>query len=212
MEPDHTGPLISSPSRRGFLSMATCGMGAVIAGAGIWGLGRAMAPSAEIVAAPRLRVDLKDVPIGEQRKVMFEGKPIFVRHLTKDQVAKVVAFDIAKLPDGTAQNGNLVASAPASLANRTVLFKGIYTVLWGLCPKWGCVPLFDDGNYGGWFCPCGAGHVDVLGRIRMGPVATNMRVPKHSVSRQGILTVMADQVGLSQDEIDRLVFGTPAKP
>ena len=190
--------------------MATCGMGTVTVGAGLWGLVRTLAASAEIVAAPELQINLSEVPVGEERRFMFEGRPIFVRHLTSEQVAQAAADDISKLPDATAQNGNLVGSAPANLANRTVLFSGIFTVLWGLCPKWGCVPLFDAGDYGGWFCPCGAGHFDVLGRIRKGPVATNMRVPRHSVSKQGILTLMLDQGGLSQEEIERLVFGSAA--
>jgi len=208
MEPYDNSQLAKPRSRRDFLTIATCGMGAVTVGAGVWGLGRAMSPSAAIVSAPELLVDLKDVPVGDQRKFMFDGKPVFVRHLTKDQVVEASRFDVRKLPDGLAQNANLVETASASVTNRTVSFNGIYTVLWGICPRGFCVPIFDTGDFGGWFCPCGGAHFDVFGRVHKGTSLRNMRIPRYRLSEQGVLMVPKKQGGISQEELDRLVFGS----
>ncbi|TLP67709.1 ubiquinol-cytochrome c reductase iron-sulfur subunit [Parasedimentitalea maritima] len=208
MIPDDKTGTTSQPSRRDFLTMATCGMGAVTVGAGIWGLGRTLAPSAEIVAAPELQIDLSEVPVGEYRTLRFDRKLIFLKHLTKEQVTIDATYDVGKLPDGLAQNANMVEGSPASFENRTVSFNGVFTVLWGKCPRGFCVPLADAGDYGGWFCLCGGAHFDAVGRVRRGSSPWNMRIPRHRVSKHGILTVTSDQGGLSQEELDRLVFGS----
>ena len=45
----------------------------------------------------------------------------------------------------------------------------------GVCTHLGCVPLGQEGEYGGWFCPCHGSHYDTAGRIRKGPAPENLR-------------------------------------
>ena len=47
----------------------------------------------------------------------------------------------------------------------------------GVCTHLGCIPLGQQGEYGGWFCPCHGSVYDTAGRIRKGPAPENMAVP-----------------------------------
>jgi ubiquinol-cytochrome c reductase iron-sulfur subunit len=47
----------------------------------------------------------------------------------------------------------------------------------GVCTHFGCVPLAEAGDFGGWFCPCHGSHYDRAGRIRRGPAPENMHIP-----------------------------------
>ncbi len=40
-----------------------------------------------------------------------------------------------------------------------------------VCTHLGCVPLGQQGDFGGWFCPCHGSQYDTAGRIRRGPGA-----------------------------------------
>jgi ubiquinol-cytochrome c reductase iron-sulfur subunit len=46
-----------------------------------------------------------------------------------------------------------------------------------VCTHLGCVPLGQQGEYGGWFCPCHGSVYDTAGRIRRGPAPENMTIP-----------------------------------
>ena len=37
-----------------------------------------------------------------------------------------------------------------------------------VCTHLGCVPLGQQGDFGGWFCPCHGSQYDTAGRIRRG--------------------------------------------
>jgi quinol-cytochrome oxidoreductase complex cytochrome b subunit len=50
-------------------------------------------------------------------------------------------------------------------------------VMVGVCTHLGCVPLGQEGDFGGWFCPCHGSQYDTAGRIRKGPAPTNLAVP-----------------------------------
>ena len=54
-----------------------------------------------------------------------------------------------------------------------------YLVMIGVCTHLGCVPLGQEGEYGGWFCPCHGSHYDTSGRIRKGPAPTNLEIPPY---------------------------------
>ena len=53
----------------------------------------------------------------------------------------------------------------------------------GVCTHLGCVPLGQQGEYGGWFCPCHGSQYDTAGRIRRGPAPENMAIPHLRVHR-----------------------------
>ena len=189
--------------------MATCGMGAVAAGAGLWGLGRTLAPNAAIVAAPELKIDLSEVPVGEERRYWFEGRPIFVRHLTKLEVSEARKVDVAELGDRFARNANLSKTALATRENRTVNSNGVFTVLWARCLHWGEIPLSAAGDYNGWFCGYDAAHYDVFGRAMRG-YSPNLDIPRYQMVAPGQIVLEQNQGGPSQKDLDRLVFGATA--
>jgi ubiquinol-cytochrome c reductase iron-sulfur subunit len=75
------------------------------------------------------------------------------------------------------QNANLDPTADASDANRALSEDGVWLVQMGICTHLGCVPLGEQGDFGGWFCPCHGSHYDTAGRIRRGPAPRNLDIP-----------------------------------
>lgn len=167
---DHQG------TRRDFLYYATAGAGAVITGAAVWPLVNQMNPSADVLALASIRVPIGDVQPGTQITVLWQGKPVFIRSRTEEEIAEARAVDVDSLPDADANNVNL-GEAPATDENRALSEDGTWLVQMGVCTHLGCVPLGDAGDFNGWFCPCHGSHYDTSGRIRKGPAPRNLPVP-----------------------------------
>lgn len=179
---EHTG------TRRDFIYYATAGAGAVTAGAAVWPLVNQMNPSADVQALASIRVDVSDVQPGTQLTVLWQGKPVFVRRRTEDEITAARDVDVASLPDPLANNANLPANAPATDENRALAhpsdgeegsegLAGEWLVEMGVCTHLGCVPLGEAGSYNGWFCPCHGSTYDTAGRIRGGPAPRNLPIP-----------------------------------
>ena len=171
-------------TRRDFLYYATAGAAAVAGGAAIWPLVNQMNPSADVQALASIRVDISGVAEGTQLTVLWQGKPVFIRYRTADEIAAAEAVDVASLPDQSAENANLAAGSEATDANRALPTPegsdapaGAWLVQMGVCTHLGCVPLGEQGDFGGWFCPCHGSHYDTAGRIRRGPAPRNLPVP-----------------------------------
>ena len=164
-------------TRRDFLYYATAGAGTVLTGAAVWPLVNQMNPSADVLALASIRVDVSVVDPGTQITVLWQGKPVFIRARTEDEIAAARAVDVSDLPDKDAYNDNL-GDAPATDENRALTEDGVWLVQMGVCTHLGCVPLGDGaGDFGGWFCPCHGSHYDTSGRIRKGPAPRNLPVP-----------------------------------
>ena len=176
---DHQG------TRRDFLYYATAGAGAVVAGAAVWPLVNQMNPSADVQALASIRVDVSGLAEGTQLTVLWQGKPVFIRYRTADEIAAAEEVDAAALPDPAAENANLAdPAALATNANRALpVPEGsaipplAFLVQMGVCTHLGCVPLGEQGDFGGWFCPCHGSHYDTAGRIRRGPAPRNLPIP-----------------------------------
>lgn len=177
-EHDHT-------TRRDFIYYATAGAGAVITGAAVWPLVNQMNPSADVLALASIRVDVSAVDPGTQLTVLWQGKPVFIRHRTGAEIeaAKTQDADADTFIDGLARNENVAETADASDENRVMPSpegegEGAWIVQMGVCTHLGCVPLGDSsGDFGGWFCPCHGSHYDLAGRIRKGPAPQNLPIP-----------------------------------
>ncbi|WP_108813273.1 ubiquinol-cytochrome c reductase iron-sulfur subunit [Loktanella sp. Alg231-35] len=167
---DHQG------TRRDFLYYATAGAGVVMTGAAVWPLVNQMNPSADVLALASIRVDISAVEPGTQITVLWQGKPVFIRSRTEEEIAEARAVDVAELPDRDANNANL-GEVPATDENRALSEDGTWLVQMGVCTHLGCVPLGDAGDFHGWFCPCHGSHYDTSGRIRKGPAPRNLPVP-----------------------------------
>ena len=164
-------------TRRDFLYVATGAFAAVGGAFAAWPLISQMNPSANVLAVSTTEVDLTPIEVGQSIKVMWQGKPIFVRHRTQAEIDAARAVTMAELKDPTAENDNLKGKADASDANRVE--KPEWLIVVGICTHLGCIPLVNEGEYHGWFCPCHGSVYDTAGRIRKGPAPRNLEVPPY---------------------------------
>ena len=131
--------------RRDFLVISTYAFGAVGAGSFVWPLIDQMNPAADTLALASTEVDLEPLEEGQAITVKWRGKPVFIRHRTKEEIMSAKKENLDNLKD------------PQKDEDRVLNEK--YIVLVGVCTHLGCVPLGQKtgdvkGEYGGWFCPC----------------------------------------------------------
>ncbi len=168
----------ADPNRRDFLYIAT-GMAAVVGAGGVaWPFIDQMRPDASTLAVSSIEVDVAAVEPGMSIVVKWRGKPVFIRNRTPEEVKAAQDTPLADLKDPVARNANLPADAQANDADRAAAKdKENWIVMVGVCTHLGCVPLGQQGDFGGWFCPCHGSHYDTAGRIRKGPAPENLAVP-----------------------------------
>ncbi|PBB27423.1 MULTISPECIES: ubiquinol-cytochrome c reductase iron-sulfur subunit [unclassified Mesorhizobium] len=128
-------------------------------------------------ALASIEVDVSSLAPGKSLVVQWRGKPVVVRNRTRQEMMDGEAVDLATLKDTIARNANLPADAPATDANRTAPGKEAWLVMVQVCTHLGCIPFGQDGEFGGWLCPCHGSQYDSAGRIRKGPAPENMVVP-----------------------------------
>jgi len=169
-----TGPAESGgdeETRRDFLYLATGAVGAVGVVAAVWPLVDSMNPATNVLALASTEVDLSPVAVGQSITVVWQGKPVFIRHRTETEIAEARDVDVSALRD------------PQSDADRVI--KAPWLIVVGICTHLGCIPLGQKpgdprGDYDGWFCPCHGSHYDSSGRIRKGPAPRNLVVPGYA--------------------------------
>ena len=158
------------------LFIATGAVGAVGVGSVAWPLIHQMNPDASTIAAgAAIDVDLSAIPEGSSVTVKWRGKPIFVRHRTPKEIKEAADVALAQLPD------------PQADAQRVK--KPEWLVVIGVCTHLGCIPLGNQGEYDGWFCPCHGSAYDTSGRIRKGPAPKNLEVPNYAFASDTKLTI-----------------------
>jgi ubiquinol-cytochrome c reductase iron-sulfur subunit len=157
------------PTRRDFLFVATGAVAAVGAAATVWPLVSQMNPDASTIAAGApIEVDLTPIAEGQDIKVFWRGKPIFISHRTKKQIEDAQKVSISSLPD------------PEPDSARVKSGHDQWLVVIGICTHLGCIPIAHEGAYDGFFCPCHGSVYDTSGRIRSGPAPTNLPVPPYT--------------------------------
>jgi ubiquinol-cytochrome c reductase iron-sulfur subunit len=158
----------AEPTRRDFLYIATGAVGAIGAAATLIPLIGQMNPDASTIAAGvPVEVDLAPIAAGQVIKVFWRGNPIYISHRTKKEIDEVRAVPVNSLPD------------PATDQSRVKEGHDPWLVVVGICTHLGCIPLANQGNYDGWFCPCHGSQYDASGRIRQGPAPANLPVPPY---------------------------------
>ncbi|MGD9739847.1 MAG: ubiquinol-cytochrome c reductase iron-sulfur subunit [Bauldia sp.] len=165
------------PNRRDFIFVATITVGAIGAGLVAWPFIDQMNPDAAALALATIEVDISAIEPGMSVTAKWQGKPIFIRHRTDEEIEAARAVPLNELKDGVARNGNLPEDAPATDENRAAPGHERFMIMVGVCTHLGCVPLGQAGDFGGWFCPCHGSHYDTAGRIRLGPAPQNLDVP-----------------------------------
>ncbi len=151
--------------KREFLVNTTAAFGMVGAACAAYPFIQSMAPSESVKAQATLEVDLNEIPAGDTKTYMWQGKPVFIWHRNEAQLAEARARDNS--PD-------LLDPAPDS----TRVQKEEWLVVMGICTHLGCVPL-RGGEAGGWRCPCHGSQFDNAGRLTRGPAATNLEIPPY---------------------------------
>lgn len=159
------GAVPEEETRRDFLYLATGAVGTIGVLAAAWPLVHQMNPSADVLALSTTEVDLSGINEGQSITVVWRGKPVFVRHRTAAEIAAAEGAAMADLKDP--QPDSERAQRPQWL------------ILVGVCTHFGCIPLGQQGDYDGWFCPCHGSHYDTSGRIRKGPAPKNLVVPRY---------------------------------
>lgn len=157
-------------TRRDFLMLTSAAVGGVGGAAFLWPLINSFNPAADTLAQATVDIDLSPLQPGQAITVMWQGKPLFIRHRTPEEIKSMEQIDWTTLPD------------PESDAKRVQ--KPQWLVVVGICTHLGCVPTGQKptenrGTFGGWFCPCHGSNYDVSGRIRKGPAPRNLDVPPY---------------------------------
>lgn len=159
-------------NRRDFLTLATTAVGVVGTGLAIWPFVDSMNPAQDTLALASIETDLSAIEVGQAIKVMWRGKPVFIRHRTDAEIEQALADDTAS---------DLID--PATDAERVQNPEWLIVI--GVCTHLGCIPLGTNtgeerGDYNGWYCPCHGSHYDTAGRIRKGPAPLNLYLPEYA--------------------------------
>ncbi len=171
-----------SVRRRDFINIAA------VSAAGVGGLAvlvpliSQMSPSADVLAASSVEIDISAIASGQAIKALYRKQPLFIRNLTAKEVAEAEAVDVSSLRD------------PQSLKDRTKEGKQNWLITMGVCTHLGCVPLGAGegevkGDFGGYYCPCHGSQYDTAARIRKGPAPKNLEVPEYKFSSDTIVKI-----------------------
>lgn len=165
---------------RDFITLTATAMGGVLAGSVAWPLIQSMNPASDTLAQSVTEVNLAPILEGAALTVIWQGKPVFVRHRTKQEIQEAEQTPLNKLPDPEEDKARVQ--------------KPEWLIVMGVCTHLGCVPIGQKktetrGDFGGWFCPCHGSHYDTSGRIRKGPAPTNLQVPPYTFPSETTLRI-----------------------
>jgi ubiquinol-cytochrome c reductase iron-sulfur subunit len=169
-EPVSIDPAVVDEGRREFLYLTTGVLGVLGAASALWPLVDSMNPSEDTIADATIDVDVSKVSPGESLTVVWQGKPIFIRHRTQKEIEEAQNTILKSLKDPEPDSARVE--------------KPEWLVVVGVCTHLGCIPLGQKstdpkGQYGGWLCPCHGSQFDTSGRVCQGPAPTNLAIPPY---------------------------------
>jgi ubiquinol-cytochrome c reductase iron-sulfur subunit len=168
---DHGHP--ADGTKRDLLELiAGAGAAMLAGGIGVALIG-SMNPAKDVLAVSSVEVDVTPIALGSGITVMWQGKPIFIRHRTDKEIAEARDVNLSELRD------------PQTDQSRVKAGHAQWIVLIGICTHLGCIPLGNKptdmrGEWGGWFCPCHGSQYDTSGRIRKGPAPLDLFIPPYA--------------------------------
>src|SRR3954453_6499638 len=168
----HSGPP-GDITKRDLLQLVATAGAAIGVGALAWPFIDSMNPSKDVLALSTVDIDLSPVIAGQGITVVWQGKPVFVRHRTPEEIKQVQATPLSQMID------------PAPESSRVKPGHEQWAIMVGICTHLGCVPLGNKpsdprGEFGGWFCPCHGSQYDASGRVRHGPAPANLPIPPYA--------------------------------
>ncbi|MDJ0922694.1 MAG: ubiquinol-cytochrome c reductase iron-sulfur subunit [Henriciella sp.] len=185
-ESNTTNPEEIDEERRDFIHIAT--VAATVGGAGLvaYPFIDQMNAAGDTKAASSLEVDISQIPVGGEIRVLIGGKPFFLRHRTPAEVAAAESTPVSSLPDPQTDADRLMPLPDGNLNPAIIVTSGS-------CTHLGCVPVGPGGgnlgDYGGWYCPCHGSHYDTSGRIRKGPAPTNLEIPDYEYVTASVVKI-----------------------
>ena len=167
-------------TRRDVIFLTAASMGAVGVGSMAWPFIDSLNPAADTLALATVEVNLDPIEKGQAITVMWQGKPVFIRHRTQEEIDAAQSVKISELRDKQEDSERVQ--------------KPEWLIMVGICTHLGCIPLGQKstdtkGDFGGWFCPCHGSHYDSSGRIRKGPAPKNLTVPNYSFKDDKTLVI-----------------------
>ncbi len=164
-------------TRRDFIVLTASAVAGIGALSFIWPLASSLKPAADVLALASIEVNISAVKPGETIRVKWRGKPVFIRRRTQEELKTVDSVAMGALPD------------PESDEARVKKGHEEWLVVVGICTHLGCVPLPNQGDFGGWFCPCHGSQYDASGRIRKGPAPQNLLVPPYEFINENTIKI-----------------------
>jgi len=170
-------------TRREFIYLAAAAVGAVGAAGVAWALVDSMNPATDTLALSSIDVNLAPIAEGMGIVTMWQGKPVFVRHRTAQEITEAQDVKLSDLID---------PSAPATDQDRVK--KSPWLILIGICTHLGCIPLGNKptdprGDWGGYLCPCHGSQYDTSGRVRHGPAPLNLAIPPYNYTSDAVVRI-----------------------
>jgi len=165
-------------SRREFLTYTAGALGAVGAASVGWPMINSMNPAADTLAMSTTEVDVSKMKEGDAITVVWQGKPVFIKYRTAQEIAEANDVKLSDLRDPQTDADRFKQSTIDGK------FAEQWLVVIGVCTHLGCIPLGQKpadphGEFDGWFCPCHGSQYDSSGRIRKGPAPANLVVPPY---------------------------------
>lgn len=173
-----TSGKVKDPERRDFMVLTASALAGVCAVAATIPFISSMNPAKDVKALASVEVDISALQPGDEMKVKWRGKPVFIKRRTTAEISRAKAVNVKKLRD------------PQTDEERVKKGKEEYLVVLGVCTHLGCVPLGkSSGDFSAWFCPCHGSHYDISGRIRKGPAPTNLIVPDYEFISDNVIKI-----------------------
>ncbi|KAI8897948.1 ubiquinol-cytochrome c reductase [Globomyces pollinis-pini] len=135
-----------------------------------------LSASADVLALSKVEVSMATIPEGKNVVIKWQGKPVFIRHRTADEIEEANSVSINDLRHKETDAERVKNPS--------------WLVMLGICTHLGCVPVGEAGEYGGWFCPCHGSHYDISGRIRKGPAPLNLDIPEYVLDEENQVIIL----------------------
>ena len=173
------------------------GAAAVLGAAGIAGVATPflsyLSPgkAAQAAGAP-VKVDLASMQPGQQKTVLWRGKPVWIIRRTPEMIASL-SQTTALVSDPNSE----IDQQPIYAKNEQRSIKPEFLVLLGVCTHLGCSPTFrpepksiDAQWQGGFYCSCHGSRFDLSGRVYKNvPAPINLEVPEYHYENDNTIII-----------------------
>ena len=176
-EKESDSQTVKNESRRKLLTTTAYTAAGIGASCAILPFIDSMNPSSDVQALASVEVDISNIKVGEEKKVMWRGKPIFIKRRTKEEIESAQKVELSELRD------------PQLDSDRVESGKEEWLITIGICTHLGCIPIGGQGDFKGWFCPCHGSQYDTSARIRKGPAPKNLEIPPYVFLSEKIIKI-----------------------